>query len=48
MITSALDSFSPHSIKSVVQIFPYEVILASATDNTQPVFNPENVLETAG
>lgn len=47
MITSALDPFSPHSVKSVIQTFPDEVILASATD-TQPVFNLENVLETAG
>lgn len=48
MITSALDPFSPHSVKSVIQIFPDELILTSATVITQPVFNLENVLETTG
>lgn len=33
---------------SVIQICPYEVILASPSDSTRPVFNPSNVLETAG
>lgn len=32
--TTALDPFSPHSVKSVIQVFPDEVILASAVDNT--------------
>lgn len=48
MIASAFNPFSPHSVKSVIQLFSDEVILASATDNIQPVFHLENVLETAG
>lgn len=48
MIISTLDPFFPHSVKSVIQIFPDELILTSVTDNTQPVLNLEYVSETAG